>query len=123
MFRTARSVLGRDRLEQLGRRMQSLNGSGRKPSRCIPGHPVGDDMFVVHASAAYILRNHRSSWSDEIADQTHRVTHAHRPREPSAARDNGMSLAFTVHRMFVAFCTTTCDRNARTRARLRDFIQ
>lgn len=33
MFRTARSVLGRDRLEQLGRQMQSLNGSGRKPSR------------------------------------------------------------------------------------------
>jgi len=27
MFRTARSVLGRDRLEQLGRRMQALNGS------------------------------------------------------------------------------------------------
>src|SRR5262245_37997702 len=33
MFRTARSVLGRDRLEQLGRQMQSLNGSGRKSSR------------------------------------------------------------------------------------------
>ena len=30
MFRTARSVLGRDRLEQLGRQMQSLNGSGRR---------------------------------------------------------------------------------------------
>jgi hemerythrin-like domain-containing protein len=33
MFRTARSVLGRERLDQLGRRMQSLNGSGRTPSR------------------------------------------------------------------------------------------
>jgi len=34
-----------------------------------------------------------------------------------------LSLAITVHRMFVAFCTTTCDRDARTRDRLRDFIQ
>jgi len=33
MFRTARSVLGRDRLDQLGRRMQSMNEGGRKPSR------------------------------------------------------------------------------------------
>jgi hemerythrin-like domain-containing protein len=29
MFRTARSVLGRDRLEQLGRRMQAMNGRRR----------------------------------------------------------------------------------------------
>jgi len=33
MFRTARSVLGRDRLEDLGRRMQAMNGDGRKPTR------------------------------------------------------------------------------------------
>ena len=33
MFRTARSVLGRDRLEELGRRMQAMNGSHRKPAR------------------------------------------------------------------------------------------
>ena len=38
MFRTARSVLGRDRLEELGRRMQALNGSRKngktkKPAR------------------------------------------------------------------------------------------
>ena len=37
MFRTARSVLGRDRLEELGRRMQALNGrrtngKAKKPS-------------------------------------------------------------------------------------------
>ena len=32
MFRTARSVLGRDRLEELGRRMQALNGA-RKTAR------------------------------------------------------------------------------------------
>ena len=30
MFRTARSVLGRDRLEELGRRMQALNGGRTK---------------------------------------------------------------------------------------------
>jgi len=38
MFRTARSVLGRDRLEELGRRMQALdgsrkNGKTKKPAR------------------------------------------------------------------------------------------
>ena len=33
MFRTARSVLGRDRLEELGRRMQAMNGSRRKHAR------------------------------------------------------------------------------------------
>jgi hemerythrin-like domain-containing protein len=33
MFRTARSVLGRDRLDQLGRRMQAMKGNGQKPSR------------------------------------------------------------------------------------------
>jgi hemerythrin-like domain-containing protein len=38
MFRTARSVLGRDRLEELGRRMETLNGSRmngktKKPAR------------------------------------------------------------------------------------------
>jgi hemerythrin superfamily protein len=38
MFRTARSVLGRDRLEELGRRMQALNrpranGKAKKPAR------------------------------------------------------------------------------------------
>jgi hypothetical protein len=33
MFRTARSVLGRDRLEDLGRRMQAMNGTPRKPTR------------------------------------------------------------------------------------------
>jgi hypothetical protein len=33
MFRTARSVLGRDRLEDLGRRMQAMNGTARKPTR------------------------------------------------------------------------------------------
>jgi hypothetical protein len=33
MFRTARSVLGRDRLEDLGRRMQAMNGGGRTRSR------------------------------------------------------------------------------------------
>ena len=30
MFRTARSVLGRDRLEEFGRRMQALNGGRTK---------------------------------------------------------------------------------------------
>ncbi len=33
MFRTARSALGRDRLDQLGRRMQAMKGNGQKPSR------------------------------------------------------------------------------------------
>jgi hemerythrin superfamily protein len=35
MFRTARSVLGRDRLEQLGRRMQAMNGTRKngKPAK------------------------------------------------------------------------------------------
>jgi len=33
MFRTARSVLGRDRLEDLGRRMQTMNGARRKLPR------------------------------------------------------------------------------------------
>jgi hemerythrin superfamily protein len=33
MFRKARSVLGRDRLEELGRRMQAMNGTSKKPSR------------------------------------------------------------------------------------------
>ena len=37
MFRTARSVLGRDRLEDLGRRMQSMNGSRTNGKTKKPG--------------------------------------------------------------------------------------
>ena len=33
MFRTARSVLGRDKLEELGRRMQAMPGTRKKPRR------------------------------------------------------------------------------------------
>jgi len=43
--------------------------------------------------------------------------------EPAAAIATFLAIAITVHRMFVAFRTTTCDRDARTRHRLRDFIQ
>jgi hemerythrin-like domain-containing protein len=37
MFRTARSVLGRDRLEELGRRMQAMNGSRTNGKTKKPG--------------------------------------------------------------------------------------
>jgi len=80
-------------------------------------------MFVAHASAAYVLHIDRSSGLTRSPIKHAVDSRADRPGEPAAAIATFLAIAITVHRMFVAFRMTTCDRDARTRHRLRDFIQ